>query len=279
MILVDRAMLHHDIVARASDPLVRRLYSPSLRAYPFDCIVSRTCFLVSQGQSGFVTCVDVVCDLRYTGSGRVVRGVNARKLRPLHPLRPGVYAVHCGWLARVEDAQPNVIVRFDDGAEVCVFESGPEDLLPLVGGQTDSESSYIPGMRVRVSTSALRTGSLLDSGSMLNGHFDTGASHLDGVVVSMVQGRTRLRFLACAEENATQPPHVVQESDWNIVHLEPLRSFMHSWWRLGDYGIYEPDGDAAPTVESSYGCLIRDEREHCVEIVHTPVPFANEIRK
>ena len=126
--VVDRAMLHHDIVAKSSDPL---------------------------GQSGFVTTVDVLCDLRFCSSGREVKGVNSKELVPLQPLKPGGFAVYGGWLGKVEEALDHVIVRFADGSVCRVSNADPETLVPLGEDVGNEESPYHPGIRVRATSRSL----------------------------------------------------------------------------------------------------------------------------
>jgi hypothetical protein len=58
--VVDRALLHHDVVARRSAPL---------------------------GQAGYVTAVDVTCTVRFLDDGRVRGGVDSRLLQQVQPLK------------------------------------------------------------------------------------------------------------------------------------------------------------------------------------------------
>ena len=58
--VVDRALLHHDVVARKSAPL---------------------------GQSGYITAVDVMCELRFLATGEVISGIDSRLLQQIQPLK------------------------------------------------------------------------------------------------------------------------------------------------------------------------------------------------
>lgn len=58
--VVDRALLHHDVVARKSAPL---------------------------GQAGYVTAVDVKCTVRFLATGEVMEGVDSRLLQQVQPLK------------------------------------------------------------------------------------------------------------------------------------------------------------------------------------------------
>ncbi|KAJ1468195.1 hypothetical protein T484DRAFT_1856181 [Baffinella frigidus] len=238
--LVERAMLHHDIVAHRDDPL---------------------------GQSGFVSSVAVECSVRFTLSGKVINGVNARSLRPLHPLRPGVYAVHGKWLGKVEEALDHVIVLWDDGSVCRMLDADPLYLLPhgasALSLAVDGESTYFPGVRVRVETGirALDCMWLRDAPSRRSGLVYLPAVErvgvevgvecgMQGVVVSVVAGRTAVRWIASSGEDpgedAGQPRDVVARN------LFPLSAFMHTWWRLGDYALLEPRyaSDASASVSA-----------------------------
>ncbi|KAJ1484595.1 hypothetical protein T484DRAFT_1796587 [Baffinella frigidus] len=201
--VVDRAMLHHDIVAKSSDPL---------------------------GQSGFVTSVDVLCDLRFCASGREVKGVNSRNLVPLQPLKPGGFAVYGGWLGKVEEALDHVVVRFADGSVCRVSNADPETLVPLGEDVGNEESPYFPGIRVRATSRSLV------HARWLHGNPPRKFPQ-EGAVVGLVPGRTVMRWIASSHHediDAHQPSDIIEGTK-----LTPLSAFMHSWWQLGDYGLYD----------------------------------------
>lgn len=75
--VLDRAFLHGDVVARASDAL---------------------------GQTGVVIHVDVDVDLRFVDGARV-RDVAARRMTHVRDHRPGHYVVHGRWVGRVEEVR------------------------------------------------------------------------------------------------------------------------------------------------------------------------------
>lgn len=174
-------------------------------------------------------------------------GVNARSLRPLHPLRPGVYAVHGKWLGKVEEALDHVIVLWDDGSVCRMLDADPLYLLPhgasALSLAVDGESTYFPGVRVRVETGirALDCMWLRDAPSRRSGLVYLPAVErvgvevgvecgMQGVVVSVVAGRTAVRWIASSGEDpgedAGQPRDVVARN------LFPLSAFMHTWCRL-----------------------------------------------
>ncbi len=81
--VVDRALLHHDVVARKSAPL---------------------------GQAGYVTAVDVKCTVRFLATGEVMEGVDSRLLQQVQPLKQvrrlwstarGARAGGCGGVLRL----------------------------------------------------------------------------------------------------------------------------------------------------------------------------------
>ena len=225
--VVDRAMLHHDIVALASDPL---------------------------GQSGFVTSVDILCDLRFVSSGREVKGINSRDLIPIQPLKIGGYAVYGGWLGKIEEALDHVIVRFPDeglGTTVARFSNAdPEMLVPLGEGVGNEESPYFPGVRVRATHRAACHARWLQ-GTMkewIRGKDATGTRK--GEVISLVPGRTVMHWIASSSDDASaqQPSDIIDGTK-----LTPLTAFMHSWWQLGDYGLYDPPGGQGPEARGATG--------------------------
>jgi len=152
--VVDRALLHHDVVARKSAPL---------------------------GQAGYVTAVDVKCTVRFLATGAVMEGVDSRLLQQVQPLkqvrrpwstacgacagraagvfcacRPyggvgrarrvcapagamhtltvvpkqGTYVVYGHWLGKVDEAMDHVTVRMQDGSVCRVANADPELLVP-----------------------------------------------------------------------------------------------------------------------------------------------------
>ena len=90
--VLDRAFLHGDIVARASDAL---------------------------GQTGNVTAVNVDVDLRFE-DGTKVRHVSTKRLTHVRNFRPGHYAVYDNWVGRIEEVCDDVTLRFEDGSECLV---------------------------------------------------------------------------------------------------------------------------------------------------------------
>ena len=100
--VLDRAFLHGDIVARASDAL---------------------------GQQGVVVAVHVDVDLQFADRTRV-RGVSSKRITQVRDFRTGHYVVHGSWVGRIEDVRDDVSVRFEDGAECVVVGADSDRLIP-----------------------------------------------------------------------------------------------------------------------------------------------------
>ena len=99
--VLDRAFLHGDIVARASDAL---------------------------GQQGVVVAVHVDVDLQFADRTRVRRVFQAHHASSRFSNRH--YVVHGSWVGRIEDVRDDVSVRFEDGAECVVVGADSDRLIP-----------------------------------------------------------------------------------------------------------------------------------------------------
>lgn len=102
--VVDRALLHHDVVARRSAPL---------------------------GQSGYVTAVDVSCIVRFLATGQIVDGVDSRHLQQVQPVKQGTYVVLGEWLGKVDEVLDSVVLRMVDGSMCRIPNADQEVLIPV----------------------------------------------------------------------------------------------------------------------------------------------------
>ena len=125
--LVDRSLLHGDVVVRASDPL---------------------------GQMGHVVDVSVELDLTLTAS-RSLTAIPSTRLSFVHPYHSGVY-VTCNdglWLGYVDDCSCDITLRFGDGSECTVASATGRDLRDPRHGENmmaadGSGSLFYPGQEL-----------------------------------------------------------------------------------------------------------------------------------
>lgn len=120
--VLDRAFLHGDVVARASDAL---------------------------GQTGNVTAVNVDVDLRFQ-DGTTVRHVSTKRLTHGRNFRPGHYAAHDNWVGRIEEVSDDVHLRFEDGSECVVRNADPDRLIPAEHSSLfpdEEQCPYFPGLQ------------------------------------------------------------------------------------------------------------------------------------
>ena len=68
--------------------------------------------------SGYVTAVDVACEVRFCATGEVVSGVDSRLLQQVQPLRQGSYVVRGQWVGKVDEAFDHITLRMSEGS-VC----------------------------------------------------------------------------------------------------------------------------------------------------------------
>ena len=100
--LVDRSLLHGDVVVRSSDSL---------------------------GQMGHVVDVSVLLDLTLSAT-RTLTSVPSTRLSFIHPFQSGVYVTANNglWLGFVDECWCDVSLRFPDGSECTVAAAGGRDL-------------------------------------------------------------------------------------------------------------------------------------------------------
>ncbi|KAG0614322.1 hypothetical protein M758_6G168100 [Ceratodon purpureus] len=209
--VVDRAFMHGDVVALASDPL---------------------------GQTGTVVDVDMAVDLELSGK-ETVRGVDSRVLRRVRGLAPGDNVIHGHWLGRLEEVLDNVTVVFDDGSKCKVQHAEPGRLVPSSESlMDDTESPYYPGQRVRAASSGV-----FKNAKWLRGTWK--ANRMEGTVVDVEAGMVIVYWIAVSALNSSTVPSEEQDPK----DLVPMTFFNHTNWQIGDRALL-PQGLKAPVEEA-----------------------------
>ncbi|CAM6099354.1 unnamed protein product [Calypogeia fissa] len=219
--VIDRAFLHGDIVAKASDPL---------------------------GHSGTVVNVEMMVDLELP-NGEITRDVNSRRLRRVRAFALGDYVIYDMWLGRVEEVVDNVTVLFDDGAKCKVMRADPDRLRPL--NETvmdDSGCPYFQGQRVRADF-----GSVFKSAKWLKGSWKS--SRTEGTVVELEAGTVVVYWIAAGNAlNGSSQPSAVPNEEVEASKLLPMIYFSHTNWQLGDRSLPPTrmrPSSVVPTSEST----------------------------
>ena len=179
--------------------------------------------------SGYVTAVDVACEVRFCATGEVVSGVDSRLLQQVQPLRQGSYVVRGQWVGKVDEAFDHITLRMSEGS-VCRIANADDDMLtPLEEQGFNDDTPYYPGLRVKANQGTLMRAKWLKGGPK--------SGIREGVVLSIEPGRTVVHWMAANQlesADAPQPMHVVDGRK-----LQILDSFVHTWWQLGDMALYD----------------------------------------
>ena len=218
--VLDRAFLHGDVIARASQAL---------------------------GLQGVVIGVRLECDVRFA-DGEIVRGVPSERLAQVRTHRPGHYCAHEDWVGRMEDVSDDVTVRFEDGSECVVVDASPDELIPSEHSSLfpdEEQCPYFPGLVVHASSAVLRRA------RWVRGRHKGGRSA--GVVARVDAGDVAVRWLMGHEERAPPAPRGARDSKFPKVRgapfadgfpascLTPLEYFADTCWQLGDRAIVLDD--------------------------------------
>eukprot|EP00873_Tetraselmis_striata_P008784 jgi/Tetstr1/429048/TSEL_019013.t1 len=198
--VMDRALMHGDIVARAADPL---------------------------GQTGHVVGVHLTVDLEAADQRRV-SGVPSHYLRHLRLFRPGMYVVHGTWLGRIQEVVDSVFVQFDDGSVCKVVNATPELLIFKDEKQNlfvdEDQSPFYPGQSVRATSSFVFRHSKWVQGSWKN--------KWEGVVVQVEAGEVDVDWIAACkfgDDSGAPPPATSDPKDLRLFSY-----FAYTCWQLGD---------------------------------------------
>lgn len=200
--VLDRAFLHGDYVAAASDPT---------------------------GQVGVVVDVNISVDL-LTTDGSIISDLPSRDLKRVRDFTVGDYVVHGTWLGRVDDVLDNVTVLFGDGSMCKVMKADPLRLKP-VGGYLleDSHFPFYPGQRVKGTSS-----SVFKNARWLSGLWK--ANRLEGTVTKVTVGSVFIYWIASAGYGPDSSSSPAEEQ--NPKNLTLLSCFSHANWQLGDWCLY-----------------------------------------
>ncbi|XP_057966443.1 probable ubiquitin-conjugating enzyme E2 23 isoform X2 [Malania oleifera] len=200
--VVDRAFLHGDFVAAASDPT---------------------------GQVGVVVDVNISVDL-VASDGTGIKDVSSRDLKRVRDFTVGDYVVLGPWLGRIDDVLDNVTVLFDDGSVCKVMKADPLRLKPVGKNIVeDGHFPYYPGQRVKASSS-----SVFKNCRWLSGLWK--ASRLEGTITKVTVGSVFIYWIASAgfgpdSSNAPAEEQIPK-------NLKLLSCFSHANWQLGDWCLF-----------------------------------------
>ncbi|XP_038693540.1 probable ubiquitin-conjugating enzyme E2 23 [Tripterygium wilfordii] len=197
--LIDRAFVHGDYVASASDP---------------------------SGQIGVVVDVNIFADL-LAPNGSIMKNVSTRNLRRVSDYAVDDYVIRGPWLGRVNDVLDNVTVLFDDGSQCKVTKAEPTFLTPVskTNFEDDGHFPYYPGQRVRGNSSSVFKNSRWLSGSWK-------ANRLEGTVTKVTAASVFINWKASAAygpDSSTTPAE--EQSPKNLRLLSCLT---HANWQVGD---------------------------------------------
>ncbi|KAF5745346.1 ubiquitin-conjugating enzyme E2 23 isoform X2 [Tripterygium wilfordii] len=198
--LIDRAFLHGDYVASASDPT---------------------------GQIGVVVDVNIFVDL-LAPDGSIKKNVSSRSLKRVRDYAVGDYVILGPWLGRVDDVLDNVTVLFDDGSQCKVTKAEPTHLKPVskTNFEDDGHFPYYPGQRVRGISS-----SVFKNSRWLSGLWK--ANRLEGTVTKVTVGSVFIYWITSAgygHDSSTTP---AEEQRPNNLRL--LSCLTHANWQVGDW--------------------------------------------
>nr|GEV66161.1 hypothetical protein [Tanacetum cinerariifolium] len=197
--VIDRAFLHGDYVAAASNPT---------------------------GQVGVVVDVNISVDLS-TVDGTITNNVSSRDLKRVRDFQVGDHVVFGPWLGRIDDVLDNVTVMFDDGSVCKVLKADPLRLKPVGKNlQEDAHYPYYPGQRVKASSS-----SVFKNSRWLSGLWK--ASRLEGTVTNVAVGSAFVYWIASAGYGPDSS--ITPSEEQNPKNLKLLACFSHAHWQLGDW--------------------------------------------
>mmetsp|Transcript_17619 Transcript_17619/g.49241 ORF Transcript_17619/g.49241 Transcript_17619/m.49241 type:complete len:1167 (-) Transcript_17619:484-3984(-) len=205
--VVDRALMHGDIITLSNDPL---------------------------GQTGHVVGVQLWVDLEGPDKA-CIKGVPSPRLQHIRPMRAGLYVVCRSWLGRVLDVSDSVTVQFDDGSMCKVNQANPDRLYPANFAKEDifadeDQSPYYPGQQVRCDTAQVFRHAKWLQGSFRN--------KLEGVVVHVEPVEVEVEWLVSCKvgDQAGQAPDEIA----NPRDLTIFSYFSYTCWQLGDRALLPP---------------------------------------
>ncbi|XP_021998758.1 probable ubiquitin-conjugating enzyme E2 23 isoform X1 [Helianthus annuus] len=229
VIVVDRAFLHGDYVAAASN---------------------------ATGQVGVVVDVNITVDLS-TIDGKLINHVSSKDLKRVRDFQVGDYVVLGPWLGRIDDVLDNVTVMFDDASVCKVLKADPLRLKPVGKNLLeDARYPYYPGQRVKASSS-----SVFKNSRWLSGLWK--ASRLEGTVTNVTAGSAFVYWIASAGYGPDSS--ITPSEEQNPKNLRLLACFSHANWQLGDWCLLP---SLKPLSTVSHGKTSLDKSESDSEVGH-----------
>ena len=205
LILIDRSLLHGDVVCSLQDPLK---------------------------QSGTVTEVYMQCDISFLNTidsslhrekAMKMKNVNSKLLRPLHYFKTGAYALYKDWLCKIESCEFNIAVLFSDGAKCIIKRADPQKLLD--NDVEDNSQAFFPCQQISFSNSQRKR--ILNQAHWINGKYNS-EKHKAGIIINFTPVFVSLSFIYNINMS-NEPP---EEVDLNEIKI--FNHFTYSNWCVND---------------------------------------------
>ncbi|XP_031476146.1 probable ubiquitin-conjugating enzyme E2 23 isoform X1 [Nymphaea colorata] len=214
IVVADRAFMHGDVVASASDPT---------------------------GQTGTVVDVDIKVDL-LAANGEIIKDISSRELLRVRDFTIGDYVLNGPWLGRVDEVLDNVTVMFDDGSACKVIKADPVRLAPVSTSLLeDAHFPYYPGQRVKSSSSSVFKNSRWISGSWK-------ASRCEGTVVKVQAASVFVYWIASASTGYGSDSIAIPSDEQDPKNLKLLSCLSYANWQLGDWCLFPSHKHSATSV-------------------------------
>ncbi|KAG2388167.1 hypothetical protein C9374_001017 [Naegleria lovaniensis] len=243
--LIDRSLLHGDIICLISDPFK---------------------------QSGTVMDVTMYCDVSFmntvesfTGTCRdnavKMKNVNSKWLKPLHYYKTGSYAIYHDWLTKIEYCEFNVAILFNDGSKCILKRPNPVKLLDT--DIEDESQAFYPCQLINFNTKHRKR--ILNQAHWLNGAKYNADKHKIGQVINITPVHVSVSFIHSVDMNV-EPP----DEDITLKDLKIFKYFTYSNWSVNDIVVLTDNNDAPQFVEiDDYETQSMDIREKVVVIDNT----------
>ncbi|CAN6485144.1 unnamed protein product [Victoria cruziana] len=200
IVVADRAFMHGDVVASASDPT---------------------------GQTGTVVDVEIKVDL-LAANGEIIKDISSRELLRVRDFTIGDYVLNGPWLGRVDEVLDNVTVMFDDGSVCKVIKADPVRLAPVSTSLLKyAHFPYYPGQRVKSSSSVFKNSRWI-SGSWK-------ASRCEGTVVKVQVASVFVYWIASASTGYGSDSISIPSDEQDPKNLKLLSCLSYANWQLGDW--------------------------------------------
>ena len=224
LVVLDRAFLHGDIVARADNAL---------------------------GQTGSVTGVDLRVDLEPThedGNARPAAAARRQAVDPvtlghIRPFRTAHYVVQDRWLGRIEEVMDHVTVQFDDGSKCTVLNATTDRLFPRAEYTVSTDHAqcpYYPGQGVKAGM-----GNVFRTAKWTVGQWNR---RMDATVIRVEPGDIEVRWLAPGPGARALTPDMFDTTTAKVLDF-----FAHTCWQLGDVAIVEESAPSVAATAAAHG--------------------------